>query len=122
MLCLLVTMFWDMETAVFEDLSIYLKSLRQMQSIFRCRGYPGHGPLIEDGPERILEYIQHRQDREDEVMAVLKPPNLASDIMQKGGECGYDEWSSMEIVKIVYRDVPASLHMAADGDVVQVLH
>jgi endoribonuclease LACTB2 len=104
-------------TAVFEDLSTYLSSLEKMRGAFKGRAYPGHGPVIEDGPSKILEYIQHRKMREDQVIQVLKSSRNEPGVVT--GEP--DAWTSMEIVKIIYKDVPESLHLPANGGVVQVL-
>jgi ribonuclease/clavin/mitogillin len=106
-------------TAVFEDLSSYLKSLGKMSSIFGGRAYPGHGPVIEDGKAKILEYIRHRQQREDQVLQVLRSPRRESGT-ETAGE-GPEKWTSMEIVKVIYKDVPESLHLPAKGGVLQVL-
>lgn len=94
-------------TAVFEDLAVYLSSLHRMREQFSGRAYPGHGPVIEDGRARIGDYIQHRQQREEEVWSVL------------GG--AEDAKTSMQVVKVVYRDVPENLHEPAERGVLQVL-
>jgi ribonuclease/clavin/mitogillin len=96
-------------TAVFEDLTSYLTSLERMRSLFGGRAYPGHGAVIEDGKAKISDYIRHRQLREDQVVQVLK---------SRGDGEG---WSSMEIVKVIYRDVPETLHLPAHGGIMQVL-
>ena len=106
-------------TAVFEDLPTYLKSLEKMRATFRGRAYPGHGPVIEDGPSKILEYIKHRKEREDQVIQVLKSSKSSPDADVQAGEA--NEWTSMEIVKIIYKDVPETLHLPANGGVLQVL-
>jgi endoribonuclease LACTB2 len=98
-------------TAVFEDLSTYLNSLEVMKGVFNGRAYPGHGAVIDNGKARILEYIQHRQEREDQVLSVLS----------KAPDNGANGWASMDIVKIVYKDVPENLHEPANGGVMQVL-
>ena len=103
-------------TAVFEDLATYLSSLEKMRGVFKGRAYPGHGPVIEDGPSKILEYIRHRQMREDQVIQVLK--SSRGEGVADGGE---DAWTSMEIVKVIYKDVPESLHLPANGGIVQIL-
>ncbi|RDL30435.1 Metallo-hydrolase [Venustampulla echinocandica] len=105
-------------TAVFEDLSVYLNSLANMSSAFRGRAYPGHGPVVDDGPKKISEYIRHRQQREDQVIQVLKSSRPSS----QGADAGdANEWTSLEIVKIVYKDVPENLHLPANGGVLQIL-
>jgi len=106
-------------TAVFENLAQYLDSLEVMRGKFKGRAYPGHGPVIEDGPSKILEYIRHRQHRENQVVQVLKSSKSSPGLETKANEP--DDWTSMEIVKIIYKDVPENLHLPANGGVVQVL-
>lgn len=104
-------------TGVFEDLATYLDSLEKMGGgLFRGRAYPGHGPVILDGPARIREYISHRQQREDQITQTLQSINN-----QVGGG-GEAAWLPMELVKVIYADVPEHLHLPAQGGVVQVLH
>lgn len=100
-------------TAVFEDMSTYLKSLEEMRPLFKGRAYPGHGPVIEDGPGKITEYIAHRRQREDQVVKTLRSPRADSE----SGRA----WKAMELVKIIYKDVPETLHPAACSGVLQIL-
>jgi ribonuclease/clavin/mitogillin len=106
-------------TAVFEDLLTYLQSLEKMRGRFRGRAYPGHGAVIEDGPSKILEYIRHRQLRENQVIQVLKSSKSKPRVEANVNEV--DDWTSMEIVKIIYKDVPENLHLSANGGIVQIL-
>lgn len=99
-------------TAVFEDLATYLASLDRMKGLFAGRAYPGHGPVIDDGPAKIREYISHRQQREDQVTQTLRSVNDAT---------GTASWEPMELVKVIYHDVPETLHLPAQGGVIQVL-
>lgn len=94
-------------TAVFEDLSLYLDSLRRMEKEFGGRAYPGHGPVIADGRAKIQEYIKHRQQREDEVLKVLRDAG--------------EPRTARDLVKIIYKDIPVNLHDAAERGVVQIL-
>lgn len=98
-------------TAVFEDLSAYMDSLQRMQHQFSGRAYPGHGPAIEDGKSKIQYYIKHRKEREEQILKVLS---------QKQPD-GSQDWKSMDIVKVIYKDVPESLHVPAEGGVKHVL-
>jgi len=75
--------------------------------------YPGHGDVIEDGRSKILHYMSHRKQREDQVLEVLGQANT--------GKADNDGISSMEIVKTIYVDVPANLHEAAEQGVIQIL-
>lgn len=106
-------------TAVFEDLAMYLDSLDKMRAVFRGRAYPGHGAVIDDGPSKILEYIRHRKMREDQVVQILKSAKSSPGVAVSGGEP--DAWTAMEIVKIIYKDVPENLHLPAMGGVMQIL-
>jgi glyoxylase-like metal-dependent hydrolase (beta-lactamase superfamily II) len=58
-------------SATVRNLKEYMASLelldRQRPSII-C---PGHGPVVHDGTSRIQWYIQHRQEREAQVLAAL---------------------------------------------------
>lgn len=95
-------------TAVFEDLATYMKSLEGMEKQFTGRAYPGHGPVIDNGPAKISEYIKHRKQREQQVLDVLGS--------EKEGA-----WSSMDIVKVIYKDYPQNLWEPAERGVIQIL-
>ncbi|KAH8724632.1 beta-lactamase-like protein [Phaeosphaeriaceae sp. PMI808] len=96
-------------TAVFEDLLAYMKSLDGMAKQFKGRAYPGHGPVIVDGPAKILEYIKHRKQRETQVLDVL-------------AQTKEDGWTSLDIVKVIYKDYPENLWEPAERGVLQILH
>ncbi|KAF9248577.1 hypothetical protein DTO013E5_6360 [Penicillium roqueforti] len=108
-------------TSVFEDLKTYLSSLHRMRDrVASGRGYPGHGAVIENAGARITEYIKHRQQREDEVLRVLRFGKL--DVAD--GESAPEHkqaWTPIELVKRIYRDVPENLHLPASHGVSQVL-
>lgn len=53
------------------DLRDYLDSLRRLLGLAVRRIYPAHGPVIEDGPARIREYIDHRLLRERQILEGL---------------------------------------------------
>jgi len=93
-------------TAVFEDLATYMRSLDAMSKQFSGRGYPGHGPVIEDGKAKVLEYIKHRKEREEQVLDVL------------GEGKGL---TAMGIVKVIYKDYPESLWEPAERGILQIL-
>lgn len=98
-------------TAVFEDMASYINSLHKMKDLFHGRAYPGHGEIINNGVGRIVEYINHRRQREEQVIQVMKGVNTN----------GSRSWTGMDIVKIVYKDVREDLHMAACAGVLQIL-
>jgi endoribonuclease LACTB2 len=102
-------------TAVFEDLGTYLESLEAMRHLSQGRAYPGHGPVIANGPAKILEYIDHRRLREEQVVQTLH----AARVDDLGAQI--DLWSPLDLVKVIYADVPESLHAPAAGGVAQIL-
>jgi endoribonuclease LACTB2 len=85
-------------TTVFSDLKLYLESLHKMKSLGAQRIYPGHGPLIESATDKINEYITHRQEREDQIVALLS----------KNGSLSLDG-----ITGIIYEGYPANILDAA---------
>ncbi|KAI1385324.1 putative metallo-beta-lactamase domain protein [Hypoxylon trugodes] len=96
-------------TTVFEDLGTYLKSLAKMEKLVSGRGYPGHGPILPQVGATITEYISHRHEREKQVLQTLAA--------EKDGGL----WTPVELVKIIYRDYPESLHVPAANGVIQIL-
>ena len=74
-------------TCVFDNYELYMKSLGRLRELSRRDGKvgicPGHGEFIEDGLERIEFYIQHRQQREDQILAHLSKSNFQKTISQK---------------------------------------
>jgi len=53
------------------DLADYLDSLRRLQRLDVRRIYPAHGPVIEDAPAKITEYLEHRMLRERQIVDAL---------------------------------------------------
>lgn len=86
-------------TAVYEDLFDYMKSLEFILQLNPSTIYPGHGSVIEDPMEKIQYYIDHRNERERQILAAL---------VESG-----EPLSAMDIVKIVYTTTPRPLYPAA---------
>ncbi|KAF9431133.1 hypothetical protein BGZ76_000529 [Entomortierella beljakovae] len=103
-------------TAVFEDLGSYIKSLEKQLVIGgnnpSYKIFPGHGPIIEDGPKKIREYIKHRLDREKQIVGVLAGETSGN--VNSGVGSGK---TAMEIVKVIYAAYPESLHAPAEYQV-----
>src|SRR5437879_10514477 len=79
------------------DLADYLDSLRRLQQMDVRRIYPAHGPVIEDGPAKIAEYLEHRMLRERQILEALAD----------GGD------PNPALVARIYVDVAPALHPAA---------
>lgn len=101
-------------TSVFEDLKVYLDSLKRMQGIGAKKGYPGHGAVLDNLPFTIDTYIQHRQAREVQVVNFLKEAKEFT----PDGEAGLN---IMELVEKVYPDIPKEVVGAATHGVKQIL-
>ncbi|KAF9897257.1 hypothetical protein BX616_005914, partial [Lobosporangium transversale] len=130
-------------SAVFEDLSKYMKSLEKQLTLGQASGegqqqepafkiYPGHGPVVEDGPAKIREYINHRLERERDILKVLSNPIPKSD-----GDNDYTSTdanadttttttslevagigkTALQIVSVIYKVYPVYLHAAAEHQV-----
>jgi glyoxylase-like metal-dependent hydrolase (beta-lactamase superfamily II) len=79
------------------DLGDDLASLRRLQALDLERIYPAHGPVIENAQAKIREYIDHRMERERQILAALAD--------------GLDTIPVM--VERIYADVPKALHPVA---------
>jgi len=53
------------------DLLDFMNSLKRLQELGVRRIYPAHGPVVEDGPALIAEYIEHRLMRERQILQAL---------------------------------------------------
>jgi len=76
------------------DLGQYLDSLRRVQALGARRIYPAHGPVIDDAPGKIQEYLDHRMLRERQILEAL----------------GAGVRTIPDMVKAIYADVPPALH------------
>lgn len=79
------------------DLAQYMASLERVRALGVRRIYPAHGAVIEDGPGKIAEYVEHRLMRERQILSVM----------------GGGARTIPEMVKVIYADVPETLHQAA---------
>jgi glyoxylase-like metal-dependent hydrolase (beta-lactamase superfamily II) len=79
------------------DLGRYLASLRDMLALGPRTIYPGHGPTVEDAQGLLRQYLEHRAERERQILAALQDgPRTAE-----------------EVVPLVYMGYPADLYPAA---------
>jgi glyoxylase-like metal-dependent hydrolase (beta-lactamase superfamily II) len=83
------------------DLGQYLASLRRLLALDVQRIYPGHGPVIENAKAKLQQYLDHRLERERQILAELS-----------GGPK-----TVMEMVRSIYREYPANLYPAAGQSV-----
>lgn len=89
-------------TSIFEDLYTYMNSLHLLLELKPSRIYPGHGPVIENPTKKITEYINHRNQRENEILEALKKTGSAT---------------TMDITNAVYKNVSLAVKLAAVSNV-----
>ena len=53
------------------DMSAYLDTLRRLAALDADIIYPGHGPPVDDPAAKLEEYIEHRLERESQVVEAL---------------------------------------------------
>ena len=115
-------------TAVFEDLAAYITSLRKMLEFGQLKVeagkagvsenqytllYPGHGPVVSEGPELISTYIKHRLEREDQIVTALKSPPPADVDNALLSTSASPLWTTWTLVTSIYASYPESLWLAA---------
>jgi glyoxylase-like metal-dependent hydrolase (beta-lactamase superfamily II) len=80
------------------DMLDYLASLRRLLALPHLGAIlPAHGPIIDDGPALLQQYIAHRLERERQVIAALEAGDATVDAM----------------VARIYVDVDPALHPVA---------
>jgi glyoxylase-like metal-dependent hydrolase (beta-lactamase superfamily II) len=78
------------------DMKAYLDSLRAMQALEPAAILPGHGPVITEPHSLLQQYIDHRLQREQQVLYWL----------------GQGVTNAAEIAACIYADQPAALEIA----------
>jgi glyoxylase-like metal-dependent hydrolase (beta-lactamase superfamily II) len=82
-------------TVIIEDAAAYMASLHKVAALQPARLYPGHGPPLP--PTVIADYIAHRVEREQQILAALR---------RGSGTIG-------DIVDKVYAGIDPALRVAA---------
>lgn len=67
------------------NLAQYLDSLRLVKNLAPGRLFPGHGPIVENPQALISDYLAHRAERDEQIVAVLRlkarvPADIAGEI------------------------------------------
>jgi len=88
-------------TTVVHDLAKYMASLERLQRLRLSRICPGHGDVIDEPKAVIQYYIDHRQERERQILALL----------------GDGPARIRDIVRTLYVDLPEGLEKAAGQNV-----
>jgi len=83
------------------SLTEYMASLELLEAEEPTRIYPAHGPCIQNGKAKVRQYIEHRIEREAQILAAM----------------GADLRSVIDIVRVVYAAYPEALYPAAGQSV-----
>jgi glyoxylase-like metal-dependent hydrolase (beta-lactamase superfamily II) len=79
------------------DLTAYLGSLERMRALEPRVICPGHGPVVWDAEAKLDEYLEHRAERERQIVEGL----------------GEGPATAEELVPAIYGDYPPHIHSAA---------
>ena len=88
------------------DMAEYVRSLKKMQALNAELLAPGHGPIVKDPHRKLQELIDHRQQREDQIMSLVAAG--------KG--------DAKSLVKAIYPELDKRLLLMATGQVLSHLH
>jgi glyoxylase-like metal-dependent hydrolase (beta-lactamase superfamily II) len=79
------------------DLTQYLRSLARMQELGARTIYPGHGPIVLDAGAKLQEYLDHRAERERQVVEAIS----------------HGSRTIGDLVAEIYADYPPEVHELA---------
>ena len=88
------------------DMAEYIRSLRKMKALGAGLLAPGHGPAVKDPSRKLQELIDHRQQREDQIVGLLAQ--------------GKDSVKSL--LKAIYPELDKRLAGMATGQILAHLH
>lgn len=88
------------------DMALYIESLEKMKALNASLLCPGHGPLVHQPERKIQELIDHRREREAQVLALLR-----------GGE-----QTVAGLARAIYPELDPRLGRMAMGQVLAHLH
>ena len=97
-------------TSWVDDLFQYTQSLHKIKALACRRIFPGHGPMVANGPAHVERYIEHRRLREIQVYDAL----LALAPLSRGAPT-----TSKVVTLAIYRDTKDVDR--AEGNVLKIL-
>jgi glyoxylase-like metal-dependent hydrolase (beta-lactamase superfamily II) len=87
------------------NMRLYMQTLERFQALNPRIICPGHGPIVDDPAAKLAEYVEHRRQRERQVVEAL----------------GHGPATARELVERIYLDVDRRLHDLAEGSVMAQL-
>lgn len=58
-------------SVTFEDLTEYIRSLHRIQDFQPSKLFPGHGDVVNNGLEKVQEYLSIRIAKENQILAIM---------------------------------------------------
>jgi glyoxylase-like metal-dependent hydrolase (beta-lactamase superfamily II) len=94
------------------NLTAYLRSLERVLDFGPRQLLPAHGPRIDDPPAVLRWYVQHRREREQQIVAALAAGNRTVEAIAESIYDGLDR----RLIRAARETVRAHLDkLAADG-------
>lgn len=84
----------------------YLNSLDRMAALAPMMILPGHGPVVEDGAAKLFEYLEHRAERDRQILAALRDGPAEIDALVGRIYTGTDQ----HLLPLAARNVRAHLY------------
>ena len=88
------------------DMARYVESLKKMKALNASLICPGHGPLVHQPERKIQELIDHRREREEQILALLREGMR----------------TPAEMVRAIYPELHPRLERMATGQVLAHLY
>jgi len=88
------------------DMALYVESLKRMKALDAALICPGHGPLVHQPERKIQELIDHRHEREEQVLSLLREGKR----------------TPSEMVRAIYPELDPRLERMAVGQVLSHLY
>lgn len=96
--------------SVFEDLGLFTKSLSDMAAL-NCRlGYPGHGDVIRDLPNKMRDVIRQKEYYERQVHQALA---CSKEDVVRAGKTGKGSLTVHELIATLYGEIDRDIYAMA---------
>lgn len=59
-------------SVAFEDLTEYIGGLNRIKALNPVKLYPGHGEVVNDGMEKVEQYLSIRMTKENQILGIMK--------------------------------------------------
>ncbi len=101
----------------YGDMGLYLRSLERLKNLGPQILLPGHGPPVKDAIRKIQELIDHRREREEQILGLLAQ---GKDTVTSLVQAIYPELDG-RILPMAHRQVSAHLHkLMQEGQVLLI--